>query len=395
VVAVAQSGSQADGAMESMTEILRSVDPRGLLVLTDRESAFTDRWRSGGAEVLVRPWLRRAARAGRPRRFSRPRQALRLGWTNLLAYRFFRRLQAPVIHFTDARVFSRIGLGAKLAGMAATLDVRLLNPPVAIERMALIACDRVVALSDDMAGRLRTLRGIPGLAAKLVVITSGADRDRIEAARSVSRADWRRRLGVDESAVAIGVVGHVSARKQQVELMRRALPAVDAAGDWRVYFLGNVLDPSGPYGERFREALTDSPVADRMSYPGFTREIFGWYRALDLVVVASTDEGLARAMIEAVSSGTPVVSFDVCSARELLDEGCGVVVAGQDFAALAGVMSELIDDAERREAMGAIGARIGERRFDSRLTGRRYDELYSSLRSDHARAAASDRRCTT
>jgi glycosyltransferase involved in cell wall biosynthesis len=315
-----------------------------------------------------------------------------LGWTNLLAYRFFRRLQAPVIHFTDARVFACIGLGAKLAGMASTLDVRLLNPPVAIERMALMACDRVVALSDDMAGRLSTLRGIPGLAAKLVVITSGVDRDRIEAARSVSRADWRRRLGVAESAVAIGVVGHVSPRKQQVEFVRGALPAIDAAGDWKVYFLGNILDPDGPYGDRFIEAVTDSPVAHRVSYRGFTEEIFGWYRALDLVVVASTDEGLARAMIEAVSSGTPVVSIDVCSAHGLLDEGCGVVVDRQDFAALAGVLSELIDDAQRRETMGQAGAQIGERRFDSRLTGKRYDELYASLRGDRLHAAAPERR---
>jgi glycosyltransferase involved in cell wall biosynthesis len=284
-----------------------------------------------------------------------------------------------VIHCTDAQVFASIGLGAKLAGMASTLDVRLLNHPVAIERLALVAVDRVVALSDDMAARLKSRNGAPGLAAKIVVIPSGVDRDRLEAARSIPAAGWRRKLGIPESAVAIGLVGRVSQRKQQVEFVRHAMHAIDAAGAWNVYFLGDLEAPKEAYAECFRDVLTSSPLAHRMSYPGFTEQIFGWYRALDLVVVASSDEGLARAMIEAVSSGTPVASFDVCSARELLDEGCGAVVEGQDFTALAGVLSELIDDAERREAMGEIGARIGERLFDSRLTGQRYDELYASL----------------
>jgi glycosyltransferase involved in cell wall biosynthesis len=84
-------------------------------------------------------------------------------------------------------------------------------------------------------------------------------------------------------------------------------------------------------------------------------------------------------MIEAVSSGTPVVSFDVCSARGLLDDGCGVVVDAQDFGALADVLSELIDDADRRQVMGETAARVGETRFDSLSTGKRYDELYAAL----------------
>ena len=102
--------------------------------------------------------------------------------------------------------------------------------------------------------------------------------------------------------------------------------------------------------------------------------------------MTSAREGLARAMIEALSSGTPVVSFDVCSARAVLGEGCGVVVEAQDFEGLARVLSELIDDPERRAAMGACGARVGEERFDSRLTGRRYEELYASLLGEHTLA---------
>jgi glycosyltransferase involved in cell wall biosynthesis len=291
VVAVVQSGVQANGSLESLTEILRSVGTRDLVVLTNRESTFTGRWRTAGAEVVVRPDLWRATRSG-GRRFSRAGQAWRAAWTNLLAYRFFMRLDARLIHFNDARAFASVGLGAKLAGMASTIDVRLLvGRFAAFERIALIACDNVVGLSDDMAGRLTAVRGVPGLAAKVVVIPSGVDRERVEAAGSIPARDWRRKLGVAESTVAIGFVGRVSQRKQQVEFVRRAVPAIGAANDWTVYFLGDFHGPNDPYARSFRAAMAASPAGRRMFHPGFTAEILGWYRALDLVVVASTHEG--------------------------------------------------------------------------------------------------------
>lgn len=390
VVAVGQSGTRSNGALESVTEILRSVGDVNVLVLTNLESRFTDRWRHAGIEVLVAQQFWRATRAGGGRHFSRPRQAWRASRTNLLAYRFLRRLRAPLIHFTDFNTFACIGLGAKLAGMTSTIDVRLWMPPlVAFERMGLLLCDRVVTLSDDLALRLKTLRWMPGLAPKILVIPSGVDRDRLEAAGSISAARWRAKLGLDASAVAIGVVGAVSTRKQQVEFMLHTMPAITAAAGWNVYFLGDAYRAQPSYARRFRSSLSDAPLAQRAFHRGFTGEMFGWYRALDLVVVCSTHEGLGRAMIEAVSSGTPVVSFDVCSARDVLDEGCGVVVNAQDFDALAAVLSVLIDDPDRRRRMGEIGARIG-RQFDSRLTGQRYRELFASMLRERRSAELHD-----
>ena len=389
VVAAGQAGLHATGSLESITEIIRSLPSADLLVLTNRESGFTERWRRAGVEVLVRPQFWRATRSEGGRRLSRPRQAWRAAGTNLLAYRFLKRAPARAIHFNDPDTFVCIGFGAKLAGLAATIDVRQSVPPMAAyARLSLLACDRVVTLSDDLADRLEALRWMPGLAAKVAVIPSGVDRARVEAAASVSVAEWRARLGIDPSVVAIGVVGGVTPRKQQVEFARRTVPSITAASGWKVYFLGDLYAAQAAYGRRLRQALADSPRADRLRHVGFTDEIHGWYRALDLVVVTSTREGLARAMIEALSCGTPVVSFDVCSARALLGEGCGVVVGAQDFDGLARVLSALIDDPERRAAMGAIGARLARERFDSRLTGRRYAAHYASMLGDGPASAS-------
>ena len=120
-----------------------------------------------------------------------------------------------------------------------------------------------------------------------------------------------------------------------------------------------------------------------VSFVGYTEGVADWYRALDTVAVASRNEGLARCMIEAVACGTPVISFDVCSAREVLEErGCGVVVANGDHAGLAGARARRATDASERERLGGRGVAAARELFDAREVVSRYERLYFSLVGD-------------
>jgi glycosyltransferase involved in cell wall biosynthesis len=108
--------------------------------------------------------------------------------------------------------------------------------------------------------------------------------------------------------------------------------------------------------------------------------IYEWYQALDLTIVASVREGLARSMIESLACGTPVVSFDVCSAREIL-EGyrCGFVVPKGEYSALLEQIRYLIEHPELRQAFGEAGARAAVELFDPVYVVQKYEDLYLSL----------------
>lgn len=70
-------------------------------------------------------------------------------------------------------------------------------------------------------------------------------------------------------------------------------------------------------------------------FHGFVEDMRVWCQALDLAILVSRREGLARAMIEPLAYGIPVVAFDITSTREILEQhACGIVVPRGDYAHL-------------------------------------------------------------
>ena len=74
-----------------------------------------------------------------------------------------------------------------------------------------------------------------------------------------------------------------------------------------------------------------------------TPELLGnWYRAADLTLLTSDSEGLPNTLRESVACGTPFVSTDVGSVRELADERLGLLIPTDDPKALSeGIVSML------------------------------------------------------
>jgi glycosyltransferase involved in cell wall biosynthesis len=98
------------------------------------------------------------------------------------------------------------------------------------------------------------------------------------------------------------------------------------------------------------------------------------------VIVASRNEGLARCMIESLACGTPVVSFDVCSAREILQgHDCGVVVSGGDYDAMVHEIVTLFEAGEVRAELGHRAAEAAKKLFNPPEIISRYEQLYLSL----------------
>jgi glycosyltransferase involved in cell wall biosynthesis len=79
--------------------------------------------------------------------------------------------------------------------------------------------------------------------------------------------------------------------------------------------------------------------------------------AADVFVLPSASEGLANAWVEALASGTPVVTTPIPGARELLTDPAYGRFAARDGAEIAAAVRDLLAEPPQREAVlrGADG----------------------------------------
>jgi glycosyltransferase involved in cell wall biosynthesis len=117
-----------------------------------------------------------------------------------------------------------------------------------------------------------------------------------------------------------------------------------------------------------------------VTFTGFVedREIARHYAASSLAVVPSLYEGFGFPAGEAMACEVPVVSTDAGALPEVVgsDGECGALVPPADGAALARAIAALLDQPERRSAMGSAGRRRVLAQFTWRRAAERTVELY-------------------
>ncbi len=119
-------------------------------------------------------------------------------------------------------------------------------------------------------------------------------------------------------------------------------------------------------------------VADRVRLTGALpqADIADWLAAADAMVLPTASEGLANAWVEALASGTPVVTCDVGGARELIDRPAAGRLVPRDADAIAAALRELTNAPPERHAVAATVDRFS---WDAN-TAALYDHLSRLVR---------------
>jgi glycosyltransferase involved in cell wall biosynthesis len=111
----------------------------------------------------------------------------------------------------------------------------------------------------------------------------------------------------------------------------------------------------GPTENDQRDAISAEEISRASAYVSFAGsvdDIRPYLAAADIVVLPSYREGIPRVAMEAAAAGRPVVAYDVRGVREVIDPASGLLVGRGDTAALAEVVTELLDDPDRRSKLG-------------------------------------------
>lgn len=108
--------------------------------------------------------------------------------------------------------------------------------------------------------------------------------------------------------------------------------------------------------EAIDAAIAQSPVRDRIRAIGYVnqKDLPYWYNSADLVVYPSSFEGFGIPVLEAMASGTPVITSNRSSLPEVIGNA-GITTDPRDAVQLAVAMFNVLTSAQRRDAMRRRG----------------------------------------
>lgn len=149
----------------------------------------------------------------------------------------------------------------------------------------------------------------------------------------------RAELDIDHDCQLVLYVGRLDVAKGVRELLSAAVTLKSKFEKLRVVFIGEGVE----FEHLTRTSASWSLEQNVTFIPLATsREIARWLAAADVFALPSYAEGCPNALLEALSSGRPVVASAVGGIPELLDENCGIMVPPRDSDALAAALEKAL-----------------------------------------------------
>jgi glycosyltransferase involved in cell wall biosynthesis len=177
-----------------------------------------------------------------------------------------------------------------------------------------------------------------------------------------------------DGSVLIGRVGRLQPEKG-MEVFVDA--AAELAGDWpEAEFL---IIGDGPLRAELEGHVARLGVRDRVHFLGWRSDARAVIAQLDVLAVSSHNDGSPLAILEAMTSGVPVVATDCGGIPGQVRHGVdGLLVRPGDAGAFAGALASLLRDPGRTRAMGDAARQHAEAEFGYPLMVDRITGVYSA-----------------
>ncbi len=288
------------------------------------------------------------------------------------------RAERPdLVHLNTAGLLP-LGVAARREGVRIVWHIReVVNPGTAVGRWLagriFQMADQVVAASEYVAS------GLPS-GDKVSVVYNAVDSSHFDPDR-VDGTEVRSRLGIDESAVVVGILGSVQNVKGHFVLVDAARKMLSknpnmvfmvvgggASEGYRQSWRGRLKSTLGmprDNEERLRRVVGHDGTSQNFRFCGYQADVAPFVAAMDVVASPNlAPEGFGRPLIEAMAMARPVVASDIGPSREILGDGTSVFCDPGDADKLVQALDRLASDPALAHGMGQTGRERAVSMFD-------------------------------
>ena len=241
---------------------------------------------------------------------------------------------------------------------------------IRIERWAAGFTDRIITLTERGA-RDHVDYGVAP-PSRFTVIHSGVE---FPALDSPSRESGRREaLGIGSSDFVYGTVGRLEPIKGHSVLIEAFARVVQELSNAKLLMIGD-----GELRQELEGLARGLNVSPRVIFAGWREDVGELLRLMDVFVLPSHNEGMGKALVEAMHAGLPSIASNVGGIPEVVeDDKQGVLVAPGSSESLAREMIVLAQNCDKRRRLGAASSEKA-RRFSEVEMVTKIEELYETL----------------
>lgn len=227
--------------------------------------------------------------------------------------------------------------------------------------------DAFVVVSDEI--RDWFCKRLPRIADKCIAIPNGVDTKRFKK-DPAKRANLRNRYSIDEDATVIGTCARLESIKNLGFLL-------DAFKGYRELNPGSWLVIVGDGSERqaLEKQAHQHGITDRVIFTGASSNTEDYLALFDIYAITSLNEGLPLAVLEAMSSGLPVVGVNVGSLARVITDKTGILIDSHDVGSFIKSFANLSKDKLKADAIGRNGRDLVLEEFSSDTMISRYCKL--------------------
>jgi glycosyltransferase involved in cell wall biosynthesis len=135
----------------------------------------------------------------------------------------------------------------------------------------------------------------------------------------------------------------------------------------------------GPYRNKYEKYANELGIKDKVNFNGWKtkREIAQFMRDADVFVLSSIWENLPCVLIEAMTSGLPIIATKICGIPEIMNKRTGIMVPPKDKEALSSAISYMLDHAQNYSK--AQIASYAKKKFSFEVIGKQFADIYKEL----------------
>ena len=167
------------------------------------------------------------------------------------------------------------------------------------------------------------------------------------------RKQWREKLELSPNDTLLLTVGELTPRKNQ-HVMIKAVKLLQNS-NVKLFVCG-----CGKLELQLKNTVKMLNLEEQVKLLGYRKDIPQLCCAADAFVFTSIQEGLPRALLEAMADGKAIVCSNIRGNVDLVKDGKGGLVVRNDAESVAAALKELIENQRLREEMGAYNMKAAE-----------------------------------